>query len=187
MPDPNYGASKWSTGATVDHLLVLIEGLLPLHPHVLIELSDECFYSPVELVLTQRWFLPYFPRATATITSWRWDPCICPVVEGLWFSHLLWSLVLLGENTTIVAVTLPGVRFPQVPGKWDGTPLSYCLPCAFQGVLLLWFWNSQNCFTTWWMIKRVWCFIYTWCESIILIATEIMQVQARTLFRNSLY
>lgn len=63
--------------AAVDHLHVLVKRLLPLKPHLLIELLDERLHSPVQLVLTQRRLSLGFSAAT-----WRRAPGVGTVVEG---------------------------------------------------------------------------------------------------------
>ncbi|KAH0986754.1 hypothetical protein GBA52_013931 [Prunus armeniaca] len=82
-------SSQWSPGPTSNHLLVLIQRLLPLQPHLLVELLDERLHSAVQIVLTQRGFLPEPSRAgRRTQQRRRVNGCAALVRERLGLVHL---------------------------------------------------------------------------------------------------
>lgn len=125
-------------GPTPDHLLVLVERLLPLQPHLLVELLDERLDSAVQLVLTQRRLLPQLPRPGGR-TQRRVG---VPVGEGLRLLHHRrrrgWLVILrLNPHSSPPHLRLPRVGLLEVPRQRHRTALRYRLPRVLQRVLPL--------------------------------------------------
>lgn len=123
---------KFLSCNSADRLLVLVQRLLPLQPHVLVELLNERLYSSIQLVLAQRGF-----PTELHVTRGRTQRLVASgmVVEGLGFLHPRRGRGIL---VSLTLARVPRVGFFQVVRQWHGAAVSDRLPRAFQRVVALW-------------------------------------------------
>lgn len=119
---------------TVNHLHILIKWLLPLQPHILIELVDECLHPLVQLLLAQRWSFLSFPDEPGDRDS----------------ELILRSLNAVSDLVIIIILLFLSSSSPPLGWLWPPwVSQDFLIRCLVNGIRRpsspsLWLWNSQR-------------------------------------------